>query len=399
VQYSLSPDQRTVAFIVDTAPEDDLAGLELQLLTLPDGEPRTVAALQNPGFSPDLSADPPIDTWEAMIAIVWSTLAWSPEGSRIAFVGQIEGPSADLYVISLPTREVIRLTDGLSQAYDPSWSPDGRRIFHSAVWSFGTGAGASYAGSWVARANGSGLVQLPGLSHYQDELLRWLSNTQILLASWSQPCGDGHLRIYDATTSAATELWPYYYEDFASDPASGRIVITVPSSFSGFCTDPPQPTGIFLLDSSTRRTTRVTQTSSESDRVVSHPSLRDHFLLVSESTLYQLLPTGALVEQPGAPPAFPAPSPAGDIWAWENASWQEPGLWVGPALDMHPPRVSSQYSFNLTWEPHGLAFFFVDIDARTVYFARAPDFEPRMVTPDIAIHLPFGGITMASPPS
>lgn len=53
-------------------------------------------------------------------------LAWSPNGSRIAFVRFREG-DADIYVMNANGSEVARLTrDGASSA--PAWSPDGRKI-------------------------------------------------------------------------------------------------------------------------------------------------------------------------------------------------------------------------------------------------------------------------------
>ena len=40
------------------------------------------------------------------------SVAWSPDGSELAFAGQIDGPSSDVYVYNLGDDETRRLTDG-----------------------------------------------------------------------------------------------------------------------------------------------------------------------------------------------------------------------------------------------------------------------------------------------
>ncbi len=59
------------------------------------------------------------------------TLAWSPDGDRIAFEGASESQS-DIYILNINTLGVTNLTDDLFSDHEPSWSPDGRSlIFHS----------------------------------------------------------------------------------------------------------------------------------------------------------------------------------------------------------------------------------------------------------------------------
>ena len=56
-----------------------------------------------------------------------TTLAWSPDGQRIAVSGQ-HGGIGDLFVYTLATGDVQQLTDDRYAELHPAWSPDGKSI-------------------------------------------------------------------------------------------------------------------------------------------------------------------------------------------------------------------------------------------------------------------------------
>jgi len=64
----------------------------------------------------------------------YDSVAWQPgDGRLLAFIGAINGPTADLYLYDTQTQEITQLTDGPSQAILPNWSPDGQYILHYGV--------------------------------------------------------------------------------------------------------------------------------------------------------------------------------------------------------------------------------------------------------------------------
>ena len=58
--------------------------------------------------------------------------AWSPDGSRIAFVGPTEGHGlGNIFVVDADGTHLRRLTSGRTQKGWPSWSPDGTHIIYN----------------------------------------------------------------------------------------------------------------------------------------------------------------------------------------------------------------------------------------------------------------------------
>ena len=59
--------------------------------------------------------------------------SWSPDGKRIAFIssedrGNVEGGDRQIYVIDVNGKNLRRLSNNHFAEWEPSWSPDGRHI-------------------------------------------------------------------------------------------------------------------------------------------------------------------------------------------------------------------------------------------------------------------------------
>jgi len=377
VSLVVAPGGGMVSYIADMDMEDEGAGLELRLLDLRSREDELVTRLQNPqalasGEDEEMFGQ----QFESMRAISESAPQWSHGGDRIAFIGQMDGPSADLYVYSMADEGITRLSDGPSHASGPSWSPDDKYVFHIGVWNFGTGAGYNNAGSWVARADGSEMYETttgPGT----DAAMRWMGPHSLLMGSWSQPCGLGGLRVKDFLSGEETMVWEYALNDFAYSSETGQMVIMVPPDMTD-CGYEAQPTGLFLLDGPTDEPLLVSDHDYWSVGV--DPSDTTNFLLQEwEGKIDRLLPSGEVEHVAYTPPGPPVYSQAANLWAWHTGWGDEVGAWIGPLTDQGPQQIFDRPVDEGAWSPDGGAYFFVSDDEGYVYMALAPEFKPVLV--------------------
>lgn len=54
--------------------------------------------------------------------------SWSPDGARLAFSSNRDGPGQDIYTMTLDGADILRLTDSIAVDGGVQWSPDGERI-------------------------------------------------------------------------------------------------------------------------------------------------------------------------------------------------------------------------------------------------------------------------------
>jgi hypothetical protein len=200
---SVSPRGGYVAF--ETATDDQLHNLTLNLIALPSGLREVITPLTNAATAPEPS-EPPVlpanfDIVRAMTEV--DHLAWSPDGMRLAFMGaMLDSTSSDLYTYDLRSGAMVHLSDGPSQAIMPAWSPDGRYIVHFGVSTMGSGAGLGMEGAWAADVQTAG--SSPCFARRRVRAgPRLIGDNTVLIASAYNDCGSAAL---PPTVSAISAL-------------------------------------------------------------------------------------------------------------------------------------------------------------------------------------------------
>jgi Tol biopolymer transport system component len=117
--------------------------------------------------------------------------AWSPDGTRIAFMGGPDGPiEYDIWVMNADGSNPVQLTDSPGPDGWPAWSPDGTRIAFASVrddcaYSDApdcrtTGDIGPHHDIWVVNADGTGLTRVtPEFGHF----VTWSPDGRYLLVS------------------------------------------------------------------------------------------------------------------------------------------------------------------------------------------------------------------------
>ena len=83
--------------------------------------------------------------------------AWSPDGTRLAFMAPGTDLNNDIFVVTADGRAQTNVTHSPEDEFWPSWSPDGTRIAFSRIR---MGASSLATGVFVVGADGTNLVQV-----------------------------------------------------------------------------------------------------------------------------------------------------------------------------------------------------------------------------------------------
>jgi hypothetical protein len=175
----------TIALRTGTPSGADLA---LTLVHFPDGKISPATPLLSSVLQEQIKARPADPLPAAATAVNQpDTLAWSPDGRSLAFVGAQDGPSSDLYLLDTTSGNIKRLTTGANQVAHPVWSQDGLWVLFEEVLSFGatTPAPRRVYKLWAAATDHSELRQLylaPANSD-SEQILAWDGSNTFLVGT------------------------------------------------------------------------------------------------------------------------------------------------------------------------------------------------------------------------
>lgn len=377
----IAPDGQHVAFITQTG-EAIGDGLVLRILTVPGGEP--VTSIDLLGASVDAAAPAAVAAQTNALTCLdacpdWPTgtsLAWSRDSQRLAFIGAIDGPSADLYVYNVADGTQTRLTDGPSQGTLPIWTPEGTSVVHAGIDVIGQRENVpEYArdivgisGVYAARPDGSGasLVYTPELST-GEFFLGWHSDVELVSYSWGA-CGPHDLRLANLAEGTVETLVAESFDAVAYSPQSGMALVTAG--------DAPEVEGCDRLAAGTWLAAPGAEPRQIVDGAGSDPAWSPQadrfFVMAAESVI--AVRTDGQIESYRAPIPFPPiPSLSNAWWIWHNPGYGIGNLMAGPAGG--EATVVDSGASVVSWIPFQNRFVTFTGDA--IRTAAAPDFTPE----------------------
>jgi hypothetical protein len=363
--HGLSPDGKMLAFI--SGDPDSMHNLKLSLMTLPDGKVKLVTSLTSNATEPG----PWTGTLDAKTDAVRSitevdSMAWSPDGKSLAFIGLQAGPTADLYSYTLSTDKIAHLSDGPAQAYGPQWSPDGNYIVNFGVTTFGTGGGYTMAGGWATTPDGSQTITLfpPGGS--AQEFGGWVNSHSFLINSWTMQCGPQDLRVYDLSTKKETSLVKGCFNGEAVSDQDGTILVAGHGDSGGL-------KGLYIFGPNNLNRKQI---SKEAVQSVKYLKQDGDFVVKFDTTQTIYSRSGeAFILAPAINCDYNTSLAAfGALYAW-TCSKGELGVWVnGPGVPAN--KVFDQAAILPAWSGKNTLFFFSN---GTLYRGLFPDFKPEAI--------------------
>jgi hypothetical protein len=320
--------------------------LALNLLSLPDGRIKKITDLTTSQTEPGSVAGPGEPSIEAVRAIADTpSFAWSPDGTKLAFIGVLDGPTADLYLYDSITDKITRVSQDDAQDYWPSWSPDGKHILFFGADAFGTGAGYAMKGVWSANGDGSNVTLLYAPSSSGEELVGWRDNQTAILDSWNPNCGSGDLRLYNVVTTQETVL-----QEGCFNGAAAGIWGGVNSSTVVFSKDD----GLYLLPADGAEPQKLSSNQATSIRWAQE----GYMFVVQYSDGSMTTFWSADGNQEAAPAQVQEVTMFGIIWAWTNNEGEQPGVWIsGPGIDLGQIFTGPAYAPIWNFDNNALFFF------------------------------------------
>jgi WD40 repeat protein len=349
----------------------------LQLLSLPEGQITPIAKLHPTATDAGTDRDA-YDRWVA--TGVLNTLAWSPDGGRLAFNGVIDGESGDLYVYSLADGDLTRLTSGPTESVFPVWSPDGRQIVHGSVARLNSqmsGAGYDYTGVWSAAADGSGadLLFESAIVGFEN-VLGWVTESVLLMDSETPNenpfCSYSDLQRIDLESGESERLIGGRYAARAFNPDSTTALLSVAAEAG--CEGELQP-GLYILDpGADQPPLRVVEDIAWEITWSVEASLffagTDHGVLAVDRL-------GQFIDLVVPEDSFGLPAVATFS---RRLAWGGNGLWIGTLqdnIDQQPQQIHTGRVWEFSWSADGRHLLYLTGDA--VWIASEPDIEPRQV--------------------
>jgi len=338
----------------------------LRIVHLPSTENRRVVMLYDEstlGISEDI-----LD----VILYQETSLAWSPDGQTLAFIGALEGGKAELFLHSPSEQSITQVSRTAFQMYMPVWSQDGQSILVTATSEFHQGEGFSTYfftpdGLWNYNLKQATLEPIDWPFGSEPEFIQytaWFGSTFRFFGTGS-PCDTLNGCWLDVRTGDKGNF-PFPIIVYDISPQTGSMVATsfnttLPSDEAGtYLFTPEDPGGTRLFSDELENIQWLERSGVFTARSVTVPDLK----LLHISHLGEVVKTTEW-EAPGEYMEL-ASSPDGSRAAWYRyvAEPFETGLWLGletnGRVELRP--VYSGQVHDAVWTPSGESLFFV-VDA------------------------------------
>ncbi|MAT45310.1 MAG: hypothetical protein CL609_23520 [Anaerolineaceae bacterium] len=372
----LSPDKKSFAYITGFGG----ASVNPMLVVLDLVNQTTLIQLEltGPVIQAGMGGSIGDPAFEALRAIEFTgSIAWSPDGNRLAFIAALDGNSADVYLFNRDDNSISRLTEESGHAFELHWSPDGLLLQYISVNSFGTGAGFSMEGLWVYDFQGNQTQRLEMPESSGEDFLTWTDASHFLISSWSPMCESYNLRLVDAASFYNQVIVDGCFTASAYDPEQKFGMFSVTQFNNEFCNcGEPMDAGLMIFGEGIGIPIAgdIGRKKFEQLEVygIDFIPQGNLFTVYGDEGLSQIYyDEGYRLDiLPELKGLTPYPSPVGDYWVW--ASHFQTGLWV-TENNNNLVEISPLFSGVPQWSQDGQNIYF--FENNRLFLSSAPQFS------------------------
>ncbi len=315
------------------------------------------------------------------------SIAWSPDGTRLAFIAARDAESADVYLFNTADESVTRLTEETGHAYELHWSPDGQLLEFLSAQTFGTGAGSVMESLWVYDFQSSQSQLLENLESGGETFLAWTDTSHFLISSWGTMCEGYSLRLVNAARSFNEIIVDGCFTGIAYDPENKQGMFAVTEFNYEYCNcgEPLDPglrifgEGIGYPAAGEIGTKKFEQLDAYTVSFVPQGNLFIIYGYDSQQFIFD--ESFANLEIPAEVVQFtPYAAPNGAYWAWSSRA--KSGLWVTTERNMNPVGLSVSFSGVPQWSKDGQTIYF--FENNQLFSASAPQFSTKTLITEIS---------------
>jgi dipeptidyl aminopeptidase/acylaminoacyl peptidase len=247
LEKAISPDGKWMAFQTGTKENKDIAlnlfsfdANESVLITFllspdyPNNFQKAFEQIQNSQKSFPNKDDISLSTLQMGFSL--AIVSWSPDSRYLAFAGEMDGPTSDLYIYDTENKSTKRLVDDLLNISYISWAGDGKTIYFS-----NTVPGQNY--SWSIDYN----MNIKTAYIQELDIAGWgvtdfCFNSEFCLWHYQGDGGDPNsISLLDVSSGKSKTLWEPTFQDYAIAFRNELIVVSGPYA------DIPTP-GTYFID-------------------------------------------------------------------------------------------------------------------------------------------------------
>lgn len=289
-----------------------------------------------------------------------SHLTWSPDGKMLAFIKVSDVSKADVYVYEVNTGKIHKVSQGNGSDIEPTWSPDCKSILY-----YGE------KGLYIAAADGTGSKLLDIKATFSNDevigLRGWRDNETAVITVGQRYLYVRKLSLYNIRTDEQTIL-------NLGDAVNAVVVATGLKEDAGAILYNDPDNGLYLLPPGSVDPLKL---DGEPTQFFSWNKKGRSFIIYEwdfQSNLCTLRADGS--HKQCAPFNSEDVSTYGLIWGWTSEYGKDAGVWIsGPGLET--VRILDQPAYGPIWNiDNDLLFFVGPILYRTTFKSHYTDVAP-----------------------